>query len=242
MKLAVVVLAAGKGTRMKSTRAKVLHPVAGRPMIEYPVELARSLGADRIVCVLGHQEAEVRAALAARFGEGAVDVAVQHEQLGTGHAVQMAAAALAGFEREPGGRVLILYGDTPLLTRDLLLRLVQATGDHLLGLVTFRAPDPRGYGRIVRDGAGRMVRIVEEKDASDGERLIDEVNAGLYCVGAGFLLSALGSLSANNAQGELYLTDVVAAAATHEAVHTVEASAEEVSGSTIASTWRAPTR
>jgi bifunctional UDP-N-acetylglucosamine pyrophosphorylase/glucosamine-1-phosphate N-acetyltransferase len=226
MKLAVVVLAAGKGTRMKSDRAKVLHAVAGRPMIEYPVELARSLSADRIVCVLGHQADEVKRALDARFGAGAVEVALQAEQKGTGHAVACAEPALAGFD----GRVLILYGDTPLLTRELLVGLIEATGGHRLGLVTFRPPSPHGYGRIVRDAAHRLHRIVEEKDTTLAERAVGEVNAGIYCVTSAFLFPSLRGLGTNNAQGELYLTDVVAQAAAHDAVQSVEADPEEVAG------------
>ena len=121
MNLAIVILAAGKGTRMKSARPKVLHPVAGRPMIEYPVTLARSLGAQRIVCVLGHEADAVEAAIEARFGAKAVSVVIQREQRGTGDAVATAMPKLRGFD----GPVLILYGDTPLLSRDLLAGLVQ---------------------------------------------------------------------------------------------------------------------
>ena len=226
MKLAAVVLAAGKGTRMKSDRAKVLHRVAGRPMIEYPVMLARSLEAERIVCVLGHQADAVKAQLESRFGAGAVEIAIQAEQKGTGHAVAQALPALAGFD----GPVLILYGDVPLLPRGLLTRLVEASQNHPLGIVTVRMQNPFGYGRIVRDHAGRVSRVVEEKDADGAEKTLDEVNAGVYCVQASFLGPALGGLSSKNAQGELYLTDIVARAAEREAVPTVEGTAEDVMG------------
>jgi bifunctional UDP-N-acetylglucosamine pyrophosphorylase/glucosamine-1-phosphate N-acetyltransferase len=226
MKLATVILAAGKGTRMKSSQPKVLHAVAGRPMIEYSILLARALESDRIVCVLGHEAEAVRAAIDARFGAGAVEVVIQAEQRGTGHAVSMALPKLRGFD----GPVLILYGDVPLLTRELLARLVRATGRRPLGLVTARMADPTGYGRIVRDNTGRLERIVEQKDASARERGIDETNAGIYCVHASFLARALKELRADNAQGELYLTDIVGRAAHEGEVVTVEASPAEVMG------------
>ena len=226
MKLAAVVLAAGKGTRMKSARAKVLHAVAGRPMIEYPVALARSLGAERVVCVLGHEADSVEAAIAARFGAGAVEVALQAEQRGTGHATQMAGKALAGFK----GAVLILYGDVPLLTAGTLERLVAARGRRPLSLVTMRMADPKGYGRIVRDGKDRVTRIVEDRDCSEGERAITEVNAGIYCVDAAFLFATLKRLRPDNAQGELYLTDVVARAAEQGGAAAVDAPVAEMMG------------
>jgi bifunctional UDP-N-acetylglucosamine pyrophosphorylase/glucosamine-1-phosphate N-acetyltransferase len=230
MKLATIILAAGKGTRMKSSRPKVLHAVAGRPMIEYPIELARALGAERIVCVLGHEAEAVRAAIEARFPVGEVSFVVQREQRGTGHAVATAAPALRGFD----GPVLILYGDTPLVGRALIDALVKASRRKRLGLVTARMADPRGYGRIVREGReggrGRLLRIVEEKDASEDERRIDETNAGIYCVDAKFLAAALRGLRADNAQGELYLTDVAARAAAEGEVVTVEADPLEVMG------------
>lgn len=226
MKLAVVLLAAGKGTRMRSSRAKVLHAVAGQPMIVHTVELARSLSAERIVCVLGHQADAVREVLEARFGAGTIDTALQAEQKGTGHAVTMALPALADFS----GRVLILYGDTPLLTRALLTRLVAVAERASLALVSFRPADPHGYGRLVRDGQNRVARIVEEKDATDDERAIAEVNAGIYCVEAAFLRESLAALRPDNAQGELYLTDIVARATAQGEVAVVEAAVEEVLG------------
>jgi bifunctional UDP-N-acetylglucosamine pyrophosphorylase/glucosamine-1-phosphate N-acetyltransferase len=225
-KLATVILAAGLGTRMKSARAKVLHPVAGRPMIEYSVGLARGLGAERVVCVLGHQAAEVRAAVEARYGAGAVEVALQAEQRGTGHAVAQAAPLLADFD----GLLLILYGDVPLLTEATLRRLVESASPETLALVTTFPPSVRGYGRIVRDLGGKFLRIVEEKDASEGERQIGEGNAGLYCGPARFIFESLARLRPDNAQGELYLTDVAERAARELEVVTVEAPPDEVMG------------
>lgn len=224
--IATVILAAGLGTRMKSRQAKVLHQAAGQPLIAYPVELARALPSHRVICVLGHQATAVQDVLDARFGAGAVEVVLQAEQRGTGHAVLTTAEALAGF----AGRVLILYGDVPALTSDTLRRLVAASQDRRLALVTTRLERPSGYGRIVRDADGRVARVVEERDASAEERRIDEINAGIYCVEAGFLYSELRRLEPDNAQGELYLTDVIARAAAVSEVSAVEARPEEVLG------------
>ena len=144
MRLATIILAAGKGTRMKSRTAKVLHPVAGRPLIDYPVMLAQALGATRTVCVLGHQAAEVEAAITARFGPGTVEMVLQEEQRGTGHAVAQATPLLRSFE----GQILILYGDTPALTEDTLRRLVAASQGQTLAMITSRVANPKGYGRV----------------------------------------------------------------------------------------------
>ena len=226
MSLATVILAAGLGTRMKSDRAKVLHTVAGRPMIEYPVEMARAVGSARVVCVLGHQADAVRAAVDQRFGAGSIEVAIQAEQRGTGHAVLQAEPQLGAHD----GLVLILYGDTPLLTRAVLERLVQGANASTVTMMTARLPDPRGYGRVVRDHWGKFQRIVEEKDASDAQRKIPEINAGIYCGPARFFFETLKSLGTDNAQGELYLTDVMERAARELSVVTVEAGADEVMG------------
>ena len=226
MKLATVILAAGKGTRMKSSRAKVLFPVAGRAMVEYPIALSQALSAERIVAVLGHQIDEVRATIERRFGQGAVQIAEQKEQRGTGHAVMMAEAALADFD----GLVLILYGDVPLLTEALLRDLVDKAGAGTLSLVTLRLANPKGYGRIGREPGGKVARIVEEKDCTDEQRAIDEVNAGIYCLPARFLFEALRTITPNNAQGELYLTDVVEQASHKLHIVTVEAPEAIVQG------------
>ena len=208
--LTTVILAAGQGTRMKSARAKVLHEIAGLPLAAYPIRLALALGSDPIVVVVGHQAAEVEAALSRRF-PGKLRFALQAQQLGTGHAVMEGMKGLG----PPQGRVLILYGDVPLLSLATVQELgrVMARGGHALVAVTMKMADPTGYGRIVRDSAGRVERVVEHKDATPAERAIDETNAGIYLVDASFLAASLGKLTNHNAQKEYYLTDVVAFAA-----------------------------
>ena len=211
---------------MKSSRAKVLFTVAGRAMVEYPIALSQALLAERVVAVLGHQIEQVRATIDRRFGAGTVQITEQVEQRGTGHAVMMAEAALSDFD----GLVLVLYGDVPLLTEALLRELVDKAGAGTLSLVTLRPRAPKGYGRIVRDASGKVARIVEEKDCTDEQRQIDEVNAGIYCLPARFLFEALRAITPNNAQGELYLTDVVEQAASKLHIVTVEAAEEVVQG------------
>jgi bifunctional UDP-N-acetylglucosamine pyrophosphorylase/glucosamine-1-phosphate N-acetyltransferase len=221
-----VILAAGLGTRMKSETVKVLHKVAGRPLVFWPVELARAVGVRRVVAVLGHQLEAVRAALDARYGAGTIGVAEQREPKGTGHALQQALPALAD---EPGqARVLVLSGDVPLLRAETITKLLACEGP--VAVVTMQPASPKGYGRMVRDAAGKLKKIVEEKDASPEVRLVREVNAGIYAFQLDFLRTHLGSLRADNAQGELYLTDLIARAAEAGDVGTVEASAEEVAG------------
>ncbi len=226
--LAAVVLAAGKGTRMKSARAKVLHEVTGRPLAYFPVRCALDLGADPVVAVVGHQAEAVEAALTAALPGAPLRFALQAEQLGTAHAVRQARRALRGH----AGPVLILSGDTPLLTTETLRTVVAARararaplaiGPRLLAV-------PRGYGRVVRDQEGRPVRVVEEKDASEAERAIREVNAGLYCAEAEFLWKALSRVGSSNAQGEFYLPDLVALAAEQARVVAVEVPAAEAAG------------
>jgi len=225
--LAAIVLAAGKGTRMRSSRAKVLHELLGRPLVAYPVELARVIGADPVLVVLGHQREAVEAALLARFGIGALSVVEQAEQRGTGHAVRLAMPALRGF----GGIVLILYGDVPLLRRETLQALVGTARRYgCLAMVTTTPPNPTGYGRVLRDQRGHVIGVVEEKDASREERAITEVNAGIYAAPAPFLRTATGGLVARNVQREYYLTDVVARAAREIGVSAVEADYRDVAG------------
>ncbi len=230
--LAVVVLAAGLGTRMKSARAKVLHRLCGSPLIAYVLAAVERLTPARTVVVVGHQADEVQAASvgAANGRAGGIRFVHQAIQRGTGDAVRCAAAALADFR----GDVLILYGDTPALRGETLARLVDGhrQSGATLSLLTARFRDPTGYGRIVRDAGGGVECIVEERDASSAERRIDEVNPGVYCVAADFLFPAVGALATDNAQGEYYLTDVVrvARAAGHRVWSSMVEDPSEVSG------------
>jgi len=205
--LAAVILAAGKGTRMKSGLVKVLHPVAGRPMAAWPIDAARGAGAGRIVLVAGHQADAVRAVF-----QGLPDIrfALQAEQLGTGHAVSCACGELEGF----GGTVLILCGDTPLLTAGTLAELIafHRSRGATVTVLTAHLDDPHGYGRVIRDGEGKVLRIVEQKDATPDEAAVAEINSGIYCMEAGFLFANIGSVGNDNAQKEFYLTDLVAMA------------------------------
>ena len=206
MALHVVILAAGKGTRMKSARPKVLHPLAGRPIIEHVLRTVDTLRADSTVVVVGHGADDVRSALAAR---SSLQFAVQSPQLGTGHALLQAESALAGAT----GTVLLVYADVPLLQAATLQRLIEhhrATKASATVLTT-QLEEPYGYGRIVRDTEGRIARIVEERDASGAEREIKEINSGIYCFDAAPLFASLRGLAADNTQGEYYLTDLVAA-------------------------------
>jgi bifunctional UDP-N-acetylglucosamine pyrophosphorylase/glucosamine-1-phosphate N-acetyltransferase len=204
--VAALVLAAGMGKRMNSDLPKVLHPMAGRPLLAHVLDTLDALGVGRQVVVIGHQRELVRAAFADR---PSLEWAVQAEQRGTGHACMMAEPALGNF----AGTLLVVCGDTPLLTPgtlDSLLRTHAASGAAVT-VLSMRLPDPQGYGRIVRtsDGAG-IERIVEQKDASAAERALDEVNSGIYAFSYPALASVLSSLTATNSQGEYYLTDTVA--------------------------------
>ena len=199
----IVILAAGQGKRMRSALPKVLQPLSDRPLLGHVLRTAASLGPSRTCVVFGHGGDAVRAA----FPDAGVEWALQAEQLGTGHAVMQALPVLS--RDEP---VLVLYGDVPLLRADTLARLTEAAGGDKLGILTVTLDDPSGYGRIVRDAAGRIVRIVEQKDATEGERKIHEVNTGIMVVPGEKLAGWLKHLSNDNAQREYYLTDVVAAA------------------------------
>jgi bifunctional UDP-N-acetylglucosamine pyrophosphorylase/glucosamine-1-phosphate N-acetyltransferase len=226
----VLIMAAGLGTRMKSEHAKVLHEVAGRPMIAWAVETARAAGAERVVAILGHQFDAVKAMLDGRYGAGAIDVALQAEPKGTGHAVL---CALPTLEREADDRiVVILSGDAPLLRAERVDELVAACAASPAGLALLSTvPDrPMPYGRLVRDAAGVLQRIVEHADASEAERAIKDTNAGFYAVRLGHLRRDLATLKADNAKGELYLTDLVARAAGRGGATAIDASFEEVSG------------
>lgn len=200
--LAVVVLAAGKGTRMKSALPKVLHPIAGKPMLAHVVDTARNLNAKRISVVYGHGGEAVPEAVA---GDD-LQWALQAEQLGTGHAV---AQAMPGIEEDI---VLVLYGDVPLIHAETLQRFVETVDANTLALMTLTMDDPSGYGRIIRDTTGQVQRIVEQKDANDAEKSVKEINTGILACPGKFLAAVLPKLSSNNAQGEYYLTDVIAMA------------------------------
>jgi bifunctional UDP-N-acetylglucosamine pyrophosphorylase/glucosamine-1-phosphate N-acetyltransferase len=203
-RLRAVVLAAGKGTRMKSARPKVLHALCGRPMLWYVLRTLRDAGVAETVIVVN---AELEPHVAAVVGDaGLVDAqtVLQEPQLGTGHAVQVALAALA----PAGGRLLVLNGDMPLLTAGLVRSVAEEAG--ALALLTARMPLPSNFGRIVRRD-GQVERIVEERDANEDERAIDEMNAGLYAYDEAKLRAAIAELRADNAQGEYYLTDTVGA-------------------------------
>jgi bifunctional UDP-N-acetylglucosamine pyrophosphorylase/glucosamine-1-phosphate N-acetyltransferase len=224
-----IILAAGQGTRMKSARPKVLHELCGRPMIHHVVDAATAAGAGDVIVVVGHGRAEVASYLASAFG-ARVRTVVQEVQQGTGDAVRCALPALAA-EAE---RVLVLYGDTPCLDAVELARLGRAldTAEPAapLAMLTVRVPDPTGYGRILRDAAGRVVRVVEQKDASEAERAIDEINPGIYLSRAPFLREAVGRLSSDNAQKELYLTDIVAMAAARGVAAVVSRDPDSLAG------------
>src|SRR5512135_1420957 len=205
MPLSVVILAAGQGKRMKSDLPKVLQPLAGRPLLKHVIDTARELGADGIHVVYGHGGERVREILAAEQ----VTWALQAEQHGTGHALQQAMPGVPDDHL-----VLVLYGDVPLVQVATLRRLVEAAaGGEALAILSVRMQDPTGYGRIIRDRAGNVARIVEHKDANQKERAVDEVNTGLMAGSAKRMREWLGQLRNDNAQGEYYLTDVVVMAA-----------------------------
>ncbi|ASI69153.1 UDP-N-acetylglucosamine diphosphorylase/glucosamine-1-phosphate N-acetyltransferase [Diaphorobacter nitroreducens] len=208
--LDIIIMAAGKGTRMKSRIPKVLQRLAGRPLLHHVLGQAASLQARRVVVVTGHGATEVEAACAGLAGTGGtfdLKFVRQEPQLGTGHAVQQATPALAG-----DGTVVVLSGDVPLTQAATLRALVEAGAGERLALLTVRLPDPTGYGRIVRGEGGTVQRIVEHKDANDAERAIDEVYSGIMAVPAQRLAGWLARLTNDNAQGEYYLTDIVSMA------------------------------
>ena len=199
--LNVLILAAGQGRRMHSTLPKVLHRLAGRPLLAHVVDAARALSPQRLIVVHGHGGEQVKAV----FPHGGIDWVEQRDQLGTGHAVMQALPHL-----DPGAQLLVLYGDVPLIRHETLATLVSA-GAGALGLLTVDLENPTGYGRIVRQ-AGRVQLIVEERDATPEQRAIREVNAGFFCAPAARFSDWLRQLRNDNAQREYYLTDVVALA------------------------------
>ncbi len=206
--LHVIILAAGAGTRMKSNRAKVLMPLAGRPLLAHVIDAARALQPSVIHIVYGHGGAQVQAAFATQTDLRWV---LQAERLGTGHAVEQALAGVPDGVPSGNVRVLVLYGDVPLTRVETLQRLVAADGGF--SLLTTRLADPHGYGRVLCDGNGRVRAVIEEKDADVSARAVNLVNTGILVVDARALRGWIGRLDRNNAQGEYYLTDIFGMAA-----------------------------
>lgn len=202
----VIILAAGLGKRMKSDMAKVLHEIDGRAMVVYVAEAALQVAGQEVVVVVGHQAKLVRSVVSASV-DRPVRFALQKEQLGTGHAVSCAMPFLG----EKVDQVVILYGDVPLLRASTIRRLAEdhSTAQRELTVLGVQMKDPTGYGRILTDEAGGLKGIVEEADASAGQKRIDQINTGIYCVSKKFLAETLPLLSADNSQGEYYLTDIV---------------------------------
>ncbi|OFE13263.1 UDP-N-acetylglucosamine diphosphorylase/glucosamine-1-phosphate N-acetyltransferase [Pseudohongiella acticola] len=203
----VIVLAAGKGTRMYSDQPKVLHTLAGKPMLGHVISAATAIGADGIHVVTGFQSAQVRAYFDRNPVDASLNWVEQTEQLGTGHAVMQAAPTLADDKT-----VVVLYGDVPLITSATLLQLQAKAEETGIAVLTLVTDNPTGLGRIIRDESGQISAIVEEKDASDEQKKINEINTGIMAFNAGKLKRWLASLTTENAQGEYYLTDTVALA------------------------------
>jgi bifunctional UDP-N-acetylglucosamine pyrophosphorylase / glucosamine-1-phosphate N-acetyltransferase len=193
----VIILAAGKGTRMKSTQPKVMHKLAGRPLLDHVVDTAKSLAPKNIIVVVGHEEQTIRD----YYEEASLTFVSQKKQLGTGHAVAQATQYLTS------SKTLILLGDVPCIHPDSLKNLTGCTSD--VAVLTQTVNDPKGYGRIVRNNDGRPYEIVEEKDANPQQKLVDEINTGIFCVDTTLLKKFLQKLSNNNANEEYYLTDIV---------------------------------
>lgn len=221
---AAIILAAGKGERMKSDRAKVLFEVGGRPMLEHVLRAAQEAGCGRIVVIVGHQKEEVIACL-----PPGVEHAVQEKQLGTGHAAGCAKALLAPHK----GEIVVLCGDVPLLRPQTIRRLVEhlrRTGAAVV-VLSAKVRGEHAYGRIVRDAEGRFVRIVEHRDANAEERRIEEINTGIYAFAPGQLFRALTEVGNDNAAGEYYLTDAIDVLRAHgEAVRAIPTDMAEAHG------------
>lgn len=214
--VAAIVLAAGKGTRMKSALPKVLHPVSGRPMLFYPVRALKELKVERTVVVVGHASEEVRSALPEKW----ISFCEQSPQLGTGHAIMCAMPELSSIK----GEILILSGDVPLITKTTLKALLQihrrstkgvkgrAVEHPVISFISVMMDDPAGYGRVVRDQNDRVSAIVEDKDLAPHQRIISEVNTGIYLIDAAFLKANLKKLNTKNKQKEYYLPDLISLA------------------------------
>ena len=201
--IAVVIMAAGKGTRMNSDLPKVLHPIAGRPMIQHVLTAARELQPQRLIVIVGHQRERVIAELVKQ----GIEFVVQEPQLGTGHAVLQARPLLNDFR----GEIVILSGDVPLLRAATLQQLVKEHRSKgvVATVISTIAPNPQGYGRIVRDESGDFQQIVEQREATDEIRAIQEINSGIYCFNSNSLFQVLTQVKPDNSKGEYYLTDVI---------------------------------
>ena len=221
--LDILILAAGKGTRMRSDLPKVLHPIGGKALVQHVADTARQVGGEQLLIIVGHGAEKVEERMAAPD----VKFILQAQQLGTGHAVQQALPQLRN-----DATVLILYGDVPLTRAETLQKLIAGVSENQMGLLTVNMQDPTGYGRIVRDTSGAVTAIVEHKDASDEQKKIAEINTGIMAVKAKHLQKWLPALNNNNAQGEYYLTDIIAMAkADGVAIHVEQPNAvEEVEG------------
>lgn len=203
MSLSIIILAAGKGTRMKSSKPKVMHSLGGKPLLQHVVDTAKLLNPTELAVVCGNGADEVVPYLEAQ----GINTVMQHEQKGTGHAVEQAKAFF-----QKSDQVLVLYGDVPMIEVDTLQALINEGDKNSLKVLTALLDNPTGYGRIVRDFDDKMLRITEEKDADEETKLINEVNTGIMCIPAKWLDEALAKLNNNNAQGEYYLTDLIAQA------------------------------
>lgn len=219
---AAIILAAGQGTRMQSDLAKVLHQVADRPLVGWSVEAALDAGASRAIVVVGHQRDAVTAYLRDTYGDR-VEVTTQHEQLGTGHAVMCAMSRMrVSHEGQAApATAVILYGDCPLIEAEAIRALLETKQGHPLAMLVSQLPDPQGYGRIIREH-GRVIAVREQKDATPAEQQLNEVNPGVYAIDVSFLSAQLDQLESTNAAGEIYLTDLVAKAATADSVQARE--------------------
>jgi len=202
-KFCALILAAGKGTRMKSDLAKVLHVLNGKPLLYYSLAAAKEAGAEKIVAVIGHQADDVRE----KFANSSCIFVEQKPQLGTGHAVLQAKDVLADYK----GLTVILCGDVPLLKPATIKSLIDnhLAAQAVVSVLTTIPPPPHAYGRIVKDDKGNVLKIIEHKDATKDEKKIGEINTGIYCVDTKFLFYALGKINNNNRQHEYYLTDIV---------------------------------
>ena len=203
-KVSAIILAAGKGKRLKSDIAKVMHPLCGKPMLTYSVDAARALNVEKIVVIIGHQAGLVREA----FKDQGLIFVEQPEQLGTGHAVLQARDLFRSYD----GTILILCGDVPMLSPSTIKALLEShiLEESIVTVLTTILDDPYGYGRVIKEGdKGEILRIVEEKDASPAEKKIREINTGIYCVESNFLFRAVGDIGNENVQKEYYLTDIV---------------------------------